>query len=101
MLQKKHNSNWSQIPDHSQRILITGGSGSRKTISLFNVISHQSNIDKIFLYPKDPYKEKYQLLTNKRKITGLKHFNDSKAFMIWMISIKTLKNIIQVRKIKC
>ena len=29
---------------------------------------------------KDTYEAKYQLLTNKRENTGLKHFNDSKAF---------------------
>ena len=31
--------------------------------------------------PKDPYEAKYQFLVNKRKSTGLKHFNDSKAFI--------------------
>ena len=30
---------------------------------------------------KDPYKAKYQLLINKRESTGLKYFNDSKAFI--------------------
>ena len=30
---KKNNPNWSQIPDHPQRILIIGGSGSGKTNS--------------------------------------------------------------------
>ena len=29
---KKHNPNWSQIPDHLYRILITEGSGSGKKI---------------------------------------------------------------------
>ena len=29
---------------------------------------------------KNTYEAKYQLLTNKRENTGLKHFNDSKAF---------------------
>ena len=29
---KKHNLNWTQIPDHTNRILIIGGSGSGKTI---------------------------------------------------------------------
>ena len=33
------------------------------------------------IYAKDPYKAKYQLLINKRKSTGLKYFNDSKAFI--------------------
>ena len=39
------------------------------------------DIDKIYLYANDPYEAKYQLLINKREITGLKHFNDSKAFI--------------------
>ena len=30
---------------------------------------------------KDPYEAKYQLLINKRKSTGLKYFNDPKAFI--------------------
>ena len=33
------------------------------------------------MYAKDPYEDKYQLLINKRESTGLKHFNDSKAFI--------------------
>ena len=33
------------------------------------------------MYAKDPYKAKYQLLINKRNNTGLKHFNDPKAFI--------------------
>ena len=50
---KEHNPNWPQIPDHPQRILMIGGSG--KTNSLFNLISQQPDIDKIYLYPRDPY----------------------------------------------
>ena len=34
-----------------------------------------------FLYAKDLYVEKYQLLINKRDSTSLKYFNDSKAFI--------------------
>ena len=36
---KEHNPNWPEIPDHSYRILIIGGSESGKTNSLFNLIS--------------------------------------------------------------
>ena len=36
---------------------------------------------KIFLYVIDPNEAKYQLLINKRKSTGLKYLNDSKAFV--------------------
>ena len=32
---------------------------------LFSLISHQPDIDKIYLYVKDPYGTKYQLLINK------------------------------------
>ena len=52
---KGHSPNLPQIPDHPYRILIIGGSGSRKTNSLFNLINHQPDIDKIYLYAKDPY----------------------------------------------
>ena len=78
---KKLNSNWQQIPDHSYRILIIGGSGSGKTNSLFNLVNHQSDIDKIYLYVEDPYEAKYQFLIKKREDIGKKHFHDSKAFI--------------------
>ena len=52
---KEHYPNWPQIPDHPYRILITWGSGSGKTISLFNLLNHQPDIDKKLLYAKDLY----------------------------------------------
>ena len=57
------------------------GSGSGKTNSLFNLINEKPDIDKIYLYAKGPYEEKYQFLINKRETTELKHFNNSKAFI--------------------
>ena len=33
------------------------------------------------MYAKDPYEAKYQFLINKKESTGLKHFNDPKAFI--------------------
>ena len=62
-------------------MLIIGGSRSGKINALLNLINNQSDIDKIYLYAKDPYEAKYQFLINKREGTGLKHFNDSKAFI--------------------
>ena len=50
---KERNLNWLQIPDHPYRILITGGSGSRKTNLLLNLIDHQHGIDKLYLYAKN------------------------------------------------
>ena len=78
---KEHNSSWPKVPDHPYRILIIEGFGSEKTNSLFNLISQQPDIDKKFLYVKDPYKAKYPFLIDKRGSTGLKHLNDSKAFI--------------------
>ena len=77
----EHNSKWPYIPDHPYRILIVGGSGSRKTNALLNLINNQPDIDKIYLYTKDPYEAKYQYLINKRVKVGLDHFKDPKAFM--------------------
>ena len=77
----EHNLKWLYIPDHPYRILIIGGSGSGKTNVLLNLINNQPDIDKIYLYAKDPYEVKYQFLINKRKSTGLKQFNNPKAFI--------------------
>ena len=77
----QHNSKWPYIPDHPYRILIIGGSGSGKANALLNLINNQPDIDKIYLYAKDPYEAKYQFLINKRESTGLKHFNDLRAFI--------------------
>ena len=49
---KEHNPNWSQIPDNLRKILIIGGSRSN---SLFKVINQQTDINKIYLYAKDPH----------------------------------------------
>ena len=77
----EHNPNWPKISDHPYRILIIRGSGSGKTNALLNLINHEPDTDKKILYAKDPYEAKYQLLINKRESTGLKYFNDSKAFI--------------------
>ena len=74
-----HNSKWPYI--HPYRILIIGGSGSGKTNALLNLINNQPDIDKIYLYAKDPYEKKYQYLINQLEKVGLNHFNDPKAFM--------------------
>ena len=76
-----HNKNWPYISDHPYRILIIGGSASEKTNLLLNLIENQPDIDKIYLYTKDPYESKYQYLVNKREGVDTKHFNDPKTFI--------------------
>ena len=89
----KHNKNWPYIPDHPYRILIIGGSGSGKT-NLLNLIENQPDIDKIYLYAKDPYESKYQYLINKREGVGINHFNDPKAFIEYSNDMRDVyKNI--------
>ena len=77
----KHNKNWPYIPDHPYRILIIGDSVSAKTNASLNLIKNQTDIDKIYLYAKDPYERKYQYLINKKEGVGINHFNDLKAFI--------------------
>ena len=77
----EHNKNWPYIPDHPYRILITGGSGSGKTNLLLNLIENQPDIDKIYLYAKDPYEAKYQYLIKIREKVGIDHHNDPRAYI--------------------
>ena len=78
---KEHNSNWPQVPDHPYKVLINGGSGCGKTNLLFDLINQQPDTDKNYFYAKNLYETNYQFLINERESTGLKHFNDSKAFI--------------------
>ena len=59
-----------------------------------NLINNQPDIDKIYLYAKDPYEKKYQYLIKKREKVGLNHFNDPKAFMEYSNSIRMLSSIV-------
>ena len=90
----EHYPKWPFIPNHPYRILIIGGSGSGKTNALLNLINNQSDIDKIYLYAKDPYEAKYQHLINKRESVGINHFNDPKAFTEYSNDMRNVyKNI--------
>ena len=46
------------------------------------------------MYAKDPYETKYQFLINKTESTGLKHFDDPKAFIEYSNNMQDVyKNI--------
>ena len=78
----KHNPNWPYIPNHSYEILIIGGSGSGKTNMLLNLIRHQRpDIDKNYIYVRDPFKSKYQLLINEREKVETENLKTTKAFI--------------------
>ena len=55
-------------------MLIIGSSGSGKRNALLNLINQEPDIDKTYLYAKDPYEAKYQLLIDKRKKDRIKGY---------------------------
>ena len=65
-------------------MLIIGLSGSAKTNTLLHLIQNLNEttpVDKTYLYAKDLTEPKYKFLINNRKNAGIKHFNDSTAFI--------------------
>ena len=100
---KEHNPNWSQIPDHSQRILTVGGSRSENTNSVFNLLSQQEDIGQICLYAKSPYEAKLtkEFLFNKRQSISFKHLNDCKDFIEYLNDMDDIyKNIEEYNRYK-
>ena len=69
------------MPDHPYRIIIIGGSVSRKTNALIDLINEQNDIDKIYLYARDLREPKYEYLIKKREDAGIKHLNNPNAFI--------------------
>ena len=78
---KKHNEKSPYVPDRPYRVLIIGGSGSRKTNTLLNLINKKNDIDKIYLYARDLDKPKYKILIKKCKDAGIKHLNYPNSFI--------------------
>ena len=73
----------------------------RKNKRIIKFINNQPDIDKIYLYAKDPYEAKYQYLINKREKVGLDHFNDPKAFIEYSNDMQDVyKNIEDYTPIK-
>ena len=67
----------------------------KKANSLLTVISYQPDINKMYLFAKDSYETKYWFLINKQESTGLKHFNDSKAFIEYSNHMDNIYNKIK------
>ena len=42
-------------------------------------MNNQPDVDKLYLYAKDPYETRYQFYINKREKVGLKNYDDLKA----------------------
>ena len=72
------------------------------------LISRQPDVNKIYLYDKNPYQAKHQLIINKHESAGLKHCNNPKAFIEYssdvdeftIIFTKILMNLIQIKHIQ-
>ena len=95
----------SKISDHLDIIFIVGISGSGKANALLHLINYHLDTDKIYLYAKDIYETKYQLLTNKELIKKMLVVMSKKLLLntqdIWMIFMKILKTTTQIGYAKC
>ena len=64
----------------------------RRNKCIIKFIKNQPDIDKIYLYAKDPYESKYK---------GLKHFNDPKVFIEYSNDMQDVhKNIEEYNTVK-
>ena len=87
-----HNPNSPYNSDHTYRILIIGGSGSRRTNALLNLMKHQRpDIEKTYLYVKDPSESKYQLFINRREKLRIKKLKNPKAFIDYSQTMMFMK----------
>ena len=77
-----HNPTWPYTPDQPYRISIIDGSRSGKTNVLLNLRKRQQpDIDKSYLYVKDPFESKYHLLINGRENVEIKTLQYPKEFI--------------------
>ena len=73
----------------------------RKNECIIKFNSSQIDIDKIYLYAKDPYEAKYQYLFNKREKVGFDHFDNHKPFIEYSNDMQDVyKNIDDYNPIK-
>ena len=68
---------------------------------MLNLTNYEPDIDKIYLYVKDPYEAQYELLIKQRENARLKYFNDSKALIEYSDDMYDIyKNIKEYNKNK-
>ena len=51
------------------------------------MISQQNDIDRIYLYAKDLSEAKYEFLIKKREDAGIKHLNNTNAFIECLVTM--------------
>ena len=62
-------------------------------LMLLNLIKHQRlDIDKSYLYVKDPLEPKYQLLINRREKVGIKEIKNPNAFIHYSQTVDVYQN---------
>ena len=81
--------------DQRYKLLLMEGSALGKTNSLLILIKRQTNINKIYLYVKDLYEAKYQLLFTNCENVDLKYCCDPKAFIEYLSDMKSVYNKIE------
>ena len=81
---------WPPISDCPFRILLISGSETRKANALLDLVINQPHVDYIYLYVKDPFEAKYQLLIKKCKNVGLTYCNNFKAFTEYFNDINNI-----------
>ena len=69
---------YTWLSEQNNRI---GGFGSRKTNALIDLINEKNDIDKNYLYTRDLSEPKYEYLIETREDAGIKHLNNSNAFV--------------------
>ena len=91
----EYNPKWPYIPDHPYRILIIG-----KTNALLNLINNQPDIDKIYLYAKDPYEKKYQYSNDLQDVyKNIEDYNPIKKRKILIVFDDMIADMINNNKL--
>ena len=76
-----HNPNWPYILDHHYRLLIIVGLRSDKNNVLLNLSKNQlPDIDTIYLFVKDSFESKYELLIKASEKVKIKSLKNPKVF---------------------